>query len=366
MNIGIYTIHACNNFGALLQAYATARFLKDNGYDAEIVNLMTIRDEKMMHYRYPCTNIKNIIFNIYAFLNPQIYKKIVNFNKFRKLLPLSKRYYSKKEIKNTPPKYDLHIAGSDQIWNMENENKEPFYFLSFLPSSYHRISFASSFGNVEAAKKNKDIIKKALSFFDYRSVREQDAAEFLTKECQLQTSCVLDPTFLLSSKQWDEIAGKEPIIKGKYILYYGFDKNEFCKNSIQIIRDRLKLPIIGISVSLHSPYNFDKFYQEAGPAEFLNLIKNATFIITSSFHGLALSINYRKDFVVLKHGTRMSRMESLLNQMKLKDRIINNTNQLNEIINTHPYIDYNILNTEINNIIKESQRWLNMIIKCYE
>ena len=98
----------------------------------------------------------------------------------------------------------------------------------------------------------------------------------------------------------------------------------------------------------------------------MNLIKNATFIITSSFHGLALSINYRKDFVVLKHGTRMSRMESLLNQMKLKDRIINNTNQLNEIINTHPYIDYNILNTEINNIIKESQRWLNMIIKCYE
>ncbi len=73
MKIGIYTIHACNNFGALLQAYATAKFLNDNGFEAELVNLVTTSDKTGMNYRHPWNNLKYAVYNLYAMANPAQY-----------------------------------------------------------------------------------------------------------------------------------------------------------------------------------------------------------------------------------------------------------------------------------------------------
>lgn len=58
MKVGIYTIHACNNFGALLQAYATARFLNSHNIDAEIVNVESKAEENAMQYKYPWNGLK--------------------------------------------------------------------------------------------------------------------------------------------------------------------------------------------------------------------------------------------------------------------------------------------------------------------
>ena len=367
MKIGIYTIHATTNFGALLQAYATARFLNENGQQAEIVNLVTSVNEANLHYQYPWTGLKNILYNIYAIINPNIRRKIESYQSFRKLLPLSKRYYTTDEIKNNPPQYDIHLVGSDQVWNTENGlQARPFFFLSFLPPKARRISYASSFGNIEAAKKYKKEIIPYLSHFDYRSVREQDAARFLTNECNLPTTCVLDPTFLLSAQQWSEIAGLSPLVKDKYILYYGFDRNQLCRDALKFLHTTLHLPLVGISVSLHSPYTFDKFYQAAGPAEFLNLIKNAAYVITSSFHGMALSINFRKDFIVLKHGTRMSRIESLLHEFSLENRLADSMKKIQDIVTNNLRIDYEVANPQIAAATNKSKEWLISIIRNYE
>lgn len=366
MKIGIYTIHATTNFGALLQAYATARFLNEYGQQAEIVNLMTVNAEADLRYHHAWTNLKGFLCNVYAMLFPAVRRKIVNYQHFRSLLPLSKRYYTANEIMENPPQYDLHLVGSDQVWNTENGlQARPFFFLPFLPSKARRISYASSFGNVEAARKYKREIISCLSLFEHRSVREQDAARFLTDECNLPTACVLDPTFLLSAQQWNDVAGSTPLIKGKYILYYGFDRNQLCREALKFLRTTLHIPLVGVSVSLHSPYAFDKFYQEAGPVEFLNLIKNAALIITSSFHGMALSINLRKDFIVLKHGTRMSRMESLLHEFSLEDRLVDNVQKLQDIAANNLNIDYESVNLRITAAINQSKEWLISILKNY-
>lgn len=358
MKIGIYTIHACCNFGALLQTYATARFITENGHQAEIVNLMTKSNEDAINYRWPWKNLKGILYNIYALLNPAVHKKVRHYKEFRKLLPLSKRYYSKEEIINNPPCYDIHLVGSDQVWNTENGLKDSFYYLPFLPPKALRISYASSFGNIDSAKRYQTQIISLLSKFAHRSVREQDAANYLTNECHLPTNCVLDPTFLLSPHQWDEISGSSSLIEGKYILYYGFDNNKTYSEILRVVRNTLKIPLVGLSVSLHSPYKFDKFYQSSGPIEFLNLIKNATFIVTSSFHGMALAINFHKDFIVLKHGTRMSRMESLLDKIGLSERLIANSSQLTNILHNKLKIDYQSIDIKLSETINKSQIWL--------
>ena len=357
MKVGIYTIHACNNFGALLQAYATARFLNSHNIDAEIVNVESKAEEDAMCYRFPWTGLKNVLFNLFSF-TPAVLEKKRNFVAFRKLLPLSARFLSQQEYVDNPIKYDVHLVGSDQVWNVENGLGNAFFFLPFLGKADRCVSYASSFGNLDAVKKHKSDVVRLLEKFERRSVRESDAADYLSKECGLPTDNVLDPTFLLDASEWTKIAGDEALVKGKYILYYGFDTGAFCAEAIRQLRKKLQMPVVGVSVSLHSPYRFDRFYQKAGPIEFLNLIKNASLVLTSSFHGMALSVNFRKDFVVLKHGTRMSRMESLLSNIGLSDRIVSCIDELHELLSGNLEIDYSGHEQKILQDVDYSRRWL--------
>ena len=359
MKIGIYTIHACNNFGAMLQAYATARFLNEHGHRAELVNVMTKKAQRDMRYIGPWSSPKCIARNLYALLNLAVHKKIDNFKKFRQLMPLSKMYNNKEDVVANPPHYDLHLVGSDQVWNVEQGIGSSFFFLPFIQDTEKKASFASSFGNIAPAHKFTKELKAFLAGFSHISVREADAAAFINQELQIKAEHVLDPTFLLNAEEWGEIAGNQPLVKGDYILYYGFDTSKTCGDMISHLRKQKNMPVVGISVSLHSPYKFDKFYQEAGPIEFLNLIKYAKLVLTSSFHGMALSINFRKDFIVLKHGTRMSRMESLMNDFSLKDCIIDD---MSTIVNKIGEYKVMYSNEQIRDLTDKSKHYLLSII----
>lgn len=332
MKIGLYTIHSCNNYGALLQSYSTVNFLYEKGYDVEIVNVTSSEEEDLMNYRRRGRCFKSKLLNLYVRFHPLIQKKISRVQSFRNLLPLSRRYYSHSEVAQDPPVYDVHMVGSDQVWNVEKGMGDGYFFLPFLAKGSSKISFASSFGNIDSVRGYKEEVSKYLSDFSRRSVRELESAVFLTSECNLKTDAVLDPTFLLSSEKWSELAGDQPIVKGNYALYYGFDQSSFCKDSITLIREELNMPVIGVSVSIHSPYSFDKFIIDAGPREFLNLVKYASFILTSSFHGMAFSVIFRKEFCVIKYGTRMSRMVSCLSTFNLKERIVENIEDLKKTV----------------------------------
>lgn len=363
MRIGIYTIHHVNNFGAMLQAYATQKALTNAGIESEFVDLYPIELELFNKYYFPRTSLKNIIKNILTVLNPKIKQKRRNFSTFHKKFKISKRYYSAEELFQTPPIYDIHLVGSDQVWNIERglSNKNP-YFLNFLPVEAIRISYASSFGSENIRLENKDLLKNYLEKFKYLSVRESSAVDIIKKYTGLDAIQVMDPTFLISNKEWKELAGNTPLIKGEYIVAYGFsDKiktNLFIKN----IKERLNLPIIGMSVSPYHPFDYDIFYQEAGPIEFLNLIKYAKLVITESYHGAAFAIHFRKDFLVAKHSTRNTRLESMLSLIGLHERMI-------DLSNTQSYndkslnIDYSLVEMKIKSLSQESLDWLINSIK---
>ena len=52
-----------------------------------------------------------------------------------------------------------------------------------------------------------------------------------------------------------------------------------------------------------------------GPIEFLDLIVNADYICTNSFHGTAFSIIFEKKFITVAHGSRNTRLESILDNL---------------------------------------------------
>lgn len=307
----------------MLQAYATQKALDKIGVSSELVNLYPKSIEKQNKYLCRNNSVKNIIKNIYAIGNPKVHLKSKRFADFHNSMQLSKRYYAIDEIYSNPPQYDIHLVGSDQVWNMEKGlNRRSLFFLDFLPEESNRMSYAASTGAAIGENVDIKVLTQLLSRFKYVSVREYEGAKSIEKCTGIHTDTVMDPTFLLGQEEWDELAGNEPIINGDYIFAYGFSRKEETNQLIAHVKGRLGLPVVGVSVSIHHPFNYDLFLQEAGPIEFLNLIKYSKFVITASFHGAAFAIHFRKSFWVTKHPSRNARMVTMLNRTGLSDRMI--------------------------------------------
>lgn len=367
MKIGIYTIHADNNYGAMLQAYATQKALEKIGVDSELVNLYPKEKEKKNKYSYPSNSIRNLAKNIYSICNHKVRLKSKRFADFHNSMKLSKRYYSLDEIYHNPPIYDIHLVGSDQVWNLENGLKgRAFYFLDFLSSHENIMSYASSFGSDVINEEDKLILKFLLKKFRYISVREHSGVDLIKKSTGLNAALVMDPTFLLNQEDWEKLAGKYPLINDDYILAYGFAKKLETNQLIDIIKRKYNMPVIGISVSIHHPFNYDSFYQEAGPIEFLNLIKNAKFVITASYHGAAFAIHFKKDFFVSRHPTRNSRIETMLALTGLEDRMIDLSNSAS-YKNKKMTINYSpSVLSKITKLSEYSFNWLQNCVNAFE
>ena len=136
---------------------------------------------------------------------------------------------------------------------------------------------------------------------------------------------VLDPTLLLNPEDWNKVAA-EPDIKKPYILLYVLMHSAYITKLAYYISRKTGYSIVriargnireGIECKVKNLY-------DAGPSEFLGLFKNASFVLTSSFHGTAFSINYNKPFysVVRKGGSVNSRIINILKRMHLESRML--------------------------------------------
>lgn len=333
MKIGLYTIHATNNVGAMLQTFATIKTLQEMGAEVEVVNLYTREEEEQNHNRRKVSPFKAILRAGYILLHPQMRVMERHFEEFHSSMPLSKRYYSAEEYMKSPLIYDIHLVGSDQVWNVQRGyNHSRFYFLDYLPREACKKSYAASFGNTESVR---DIIpvSQALKTFKAISVRENNSVSLVKGLTGKECTQVLDPTLLLNSVQWDKEISNERIIQNPYIFYYGVNSDNNTWNIIQRAKKELNIPVVGYPGPIPSKYRFDRYILDGGPLQFINLIKYAELVITSSFHGLAFSVNYGKKFMVVKYGTRMERMESLMRILGVENSIVQTADEASSLIN---------------------------------
>ncbi len=348
IRIGIYTAHLVHNFGAQLQAYATVRFLQQIALNCqfELVSVVT---------SHPKPNLRLLIKS----MMPQYVIRTIRFNRFHELMPHS-RTLSPHQLFENPIDYDLHITGSDQIWNVSTGmRKYPVYFLPFVQNK-PKIALASSFGVAQLPENVKPDVEKHLSCFNSLSVREADGVSIL-KKMGLEAKQLLDPTFWIDRKDWSKMAGDKPIIKGDYIAAYGFEvSNSTPQSLIDSVSDIYGSPVVGIDAAQR--FRYDKKYNSGGPKEFLNVIKFAKVVITGSFHGTALSIIFRKDFYVLAHSIRNSRMESLLEQFGLINRMLSNEQDFNKI---GMKTDYSTTDSRICDAQSDTRKYIKHILSLY-
>ena len=203
MSIGVFTFNDGTNYGATYQMYALQQVLKRYDEKAEVVNYQHEKKKNRV-------NIKKI-----AFLPIKLIKEY-KFKKFRrKYIKFSKEKYDTNLIKKNPPKYDIYVTGSDQVWNPRtmSEDIRDVYFLNIGDEKTKRISYAPSIGVQTLEKKDEDYINKRLKRLDYISIREETGKELIKNLTNKNVEVTLDPTLLLKKEDWMKIEKNNNIPK---------------------------------------------------------------------------------------------------------------------------------------------------------
>lgn len=331
MNIKTITCHDVYNYGASLQAYALQEYLISQGHNVEIIDYKP--DYMRVHYNfwyvpenshyYKLAMKSSIIrFLLCCYFAPHrfaTYGRKKKFDAFRdKFLKCTRRYFSYEELVADAPAADAYIAGSDQIWNSNLPNgKDPGYFLQFGSGNTKRIAYAASFGIPEVAEEHRLVMNKWMQKLDAISVREKTALNIL-KTIGVEGVEVVDPVYLLTKQQWSNFAGEERIYPKKYILVYDIDlDNDDIRKEAERLSNIYGYKIVAVCALGKNPYAQISI-KDAGPQEFVNLIKNAEFVISNSFHATSFSIIFNRPFATFYKKKNVSRMSDLLRNTGLE------------------------------------------------
>lgn len=324
--IGILTYHTGYNYGASLQNFALQTVVSRLGYDVETINFET--DEFVANREMFSHHPKRLKEYIKVISRLPYYSSLKSRQQFfdnytRECLNISPLYRTEQEVIDHAKDYECIICGSDQIWNVSKEAAEAanyIYFLNF-PKKQRRISYAASFGPwVKEAPNHEDEFLPWLKQFDAISVREISGVDYV-KSLGLECELCLDPTLLLDKEDYESICA-ERLIDDKYILMFGWITNADLVKSAKKVSKELGMPVYNIVPPPRGIGSGIKRKLDVGPREFLSMIKNAEVVVTNSFHGTAFSTTFEKPFVsVVSNGKPDLRMESLLNQLGLKDNL---------------------------------------------
>lgn len=358
----IVTMHRGNNYGSALQIYALSEAIKSMDCDPVVLDYIP---ERIKLSKNVCLQLKAIIGggksirSRYSALRGLII--LLTYNRcfsrfFRKNLRMTRPFYSSEEIQRHLPVVDVYMTGSDQVWNSyHNHGIDSVFFLKFAPDDKPKVSYAASFGKGSLDEWEISDTKAYLQRYSRISVREQSAVEIL-HSLGINGEEVLDPTFLFNKEEWlsrsVDHRGKE-----KYVLIYSVEPDK--QSAIDIARtiaDRLGVKVYMVEWG-RKPYpGVDKMVSLVDPLELIDYFAKAEFVVASSFHGTALSLNLNKPFISLAPKRFNSRVASILSHVGLTGRLV--TPESLNVDKALIPIDYERVNKVIALRRTESKRFL--------
>lgn len=349
MKRGILTFHNVYNYGAILQAYALQRKLKEiTGEPVEIIDYTNeVLKSKNPKNILQVKNIKDKIkYLIMRSDNKKIRKKFKDF--FERNMEFSKKVYSKQNINETNSEFDSFIVGSDQVWNDKLNGNDSTFFLDFVKDEKKKNSYAASFGVNHITEEYRNKYAMLLNRFNNISVREENGLSLVREMVNKDADLVLDPTFLLTKEEWEELADNSNF-KEKYILVYIVTLTPNILNYAKKLAEREGCKIICIHRS-YKNYKGIKNIKDASIEEFLGYLKNAEYVLTTSYHGLILSLNLNKKvyFELAKAKQNYnSRLQTIVNTFDIQNLEIQENSTLED-----KKIDYE----SINKILEEKRK----------
>lgn len=367
MKVGIITFHGSHNHGSVLQAYATQKTIENLGFSNEIINFR-MESQKRYYSLFHKGYGKRLLAQDLLML-PLYVKRLRRAEKFESFIGdfrlSGPEMESREQLQAIVDKYDVYLAGSDQIWSNRipelvcaSEDYTGVYFFDFANNNKPRVAYASSVGEItydELAGK-KALLKK----FNSISTREQYGVDLLKKIVEKDVELVVDPTFLLNKEEWGELAGTNRLIEEPYVFLYtlhGLKHGLKWGKVLSAFHKKTGLRVVAVSpfFPIISPVIHNVV--DAGPLDFLNLIQNAELVFTDSFHGTAFSINMNKPFYsYVGKNTGDNRKLGIMRQFGLEERALE---LLDEVLSISDYhLDYSKVCSGLEDKRQSSKKWL--------
>lgn len=329
MKIAIVTQPLMSNYGGILQNYALQKVLKNLGHIPVTIDKVPKPDNFLKYY---ISTLKEFAYKILGIkidgvFYHSLWKRKENIDSFvRKNISLTKCVYRPTAKLVDSLKTDALIAGSDQVWRRAYNPNIVDSFLGFSKTTdVRRIAYAASFG-IDHLEYTEDELKQCRELarrFDAVSVREKNGVRLCKDYLGVDAVQVLDPTLLLTRKDYEFICRDIKRLNGKFLLCYLLDMTNELKDKVNAFAKERNLTVIHIGADNNLRCSIE---------EWLAYFRDAAYIVTNSFHGTVFSIIFHKRFVTITNeGRGGDRFTSLLNTFGLQDRILNNRFEEKEI-----------------------------------
>lgn len=335
MKIGIITIFDAYNYGSFLQAFAMQTMLEERGHTVYMIDVRT--------------NFKSVIAQKY--LSKSLTRSILKFRRFftyRKdwkylnIVPFSKC-----------PHLDLALIGSDEVWNIENESfSHSSLYYGKSVNADRVIAYAPSLGysSIKSYDNKRALCDSILKNISWFGVRDNFTKDFLLDIGVSEVHMVCDPTILLYD-QWNKYERPYKNIQDPYLIYYSYKEETTFKEYIKRFARERGLKIISVGFD----YKWCDEQIIASPFEFLSLIDNASYVVTSTFHGTLFSTMYHKKFIEVEPARKAVDYLNQLGISRIAD--INKSFEDFEII-LDSDIGYNQIDRTFECMQKESMKLL--------
>lgn len=336
--VGLVTYYG-DNYGGILQAYALQTVVKKQGLECEIISNDFLKKERRSH-----TFAKKMKASLQLLRNPKVYLskrrsyrahstevafRAKRFENFRNLYLdiFHTGYTTYEQYAEIADKYDIYLCGSDQIWNPNLYSQNGFYFAEFGAKVALKVAYASSIGLSQVNTKQAEFMKPMLEQLDIISTREQKGAEIIKSISNKSARVVLDPTLLLNADEWLRLSAP-PLFEKPYLLCYLFGERAYVDDVKRRVKELTGLQVVTMPFVARELDSDDVKLFDVGPSEFISLIRNASLVLTDSFHATAFSVNLRTPFISLcrfdKNDKKSmnDRLVTFLNTVGLQDRLL--------------------------------------------
>ncbi|NMM95227.1 polysaccharide pyruvyl transferase family protein [Bifidobacterium oedipodis] len=322
-DIYVSTIIDSYNYGTVLQSVATKDLLDQYGNPLFVDYCRPDWTKTGLRDIYLKDGKHNLLINIirYAAALPELRANRKLFRNFvTQRLPLvdADKFINGGEFDNEA----IYCVGSDQTWNEElNKGIDPVYTLMNVPASCRKITVSASFGRLSIPADEEASMKPLLKQFNAISVRESSSVKILEHMGITGSVALKDPVLLCRPEFWHELSATEPKYNEPYVLVYMLNKNECMTDYAKNLAAKLgiKTRVVTFTPRKPAPEGCESICQPT-PEQWLAVFRDASYVVTDSFHGTCFSILFEKPLVVFNPPRFSVRLADVLNDFNLSER----------------------------------------------
>ena len=391
--IALVTCYFQPNYGSQLQAFATQEAFVKLGLEHETIMIDGLLPEiNKAKYKYflskilDVNTVKDKMATVRKLLakkrNPEYARNLeVRYGMFRdfasNMFTLSRRYDSKAQLGESAHGYAAFVVGSDQLWLPSNIAAD-YYTLNFVPDDVCKIALATSFGISVLPEKYGRKAGEFLNRIDYVSVRETSGQKLVKQWADRDVPVVCDPTIMFDAEEWKKAIGADGDGKRfangeKYLFVYFLGNNPWEREIVKRVRKETGLKIVQIAHSdeyVKSDEGFADFTPyNVGPREFVELIRDAEYVFTDSFHCSVFSmLNSKRFFTFPRYSndgpaSTNGRLYSLLSLVKQEKRMVRKSDVFNVADRLKQEVDYKVVHSELDKLRQFTWNWLEKALK---